>query len=539
MKLATRKLKTFTIGGSSGASGSTSKAGPTNAGSRSPTFSTINSPTRLSFTAQGGSFSRHSYHQKAVRPFPWLPSELYVCIWKEAALDIATASSLVLVSKFVRTQIDPILYSRVTLDTKEKIRHFSTITIPAKLHAAAAPVQPSSDHISSLHPQMHPKPIHRHQVTPPLPIPQVSSTSSSSTSTSHFFECVKYLSLVLDEDHFRIRHPDILTCSRIILIACTQVHELEISGDFLRPPPDPSRPPWPPEELALSNAAMRPHYLTLVPPHNTVDFGLTLLERVTHLRYAKTPPRHLGYRRSINGMRMCGRVRYVAFDFQLENEGSTTSTFVGIVKEALAALPVEEHEMSLSHLNLDQPASAPSTSPSTSSSAATANESGLSSGVGIGFPVMEDEDSDRDPFNSSGSTTPAPGPVVEFLTLVVVRIILTPHKPASLSKFHTVWHRLHEIRQQDARLVYFPARWQDNELFGEDIWDRAEEMEREKDFQRSLTSGAGAGTGEERGNLGRSWSFTTGSGTIGGGGGSSAGGRRRSSSLTLSWYQDR
>ena len=109
------------------------------------------------------------------------------------------------------------------------------------------------------------------------------------------------------------------------------------------------------------------------------------------------------------------------------------------------------------------------------------------------------------------------------LERVVVKIILRPRAEV-LSKFNAIWPRLDAVRKADPRLVYFGAKWRDNEMFGENLWERVRCVEERRDRDRERL----AARGRPRSNSAAS------AGTAGGGGGR----RRRASSVSIGWFQD-
>lgn len=114
------------------------------------------------------------------------------------------------------------------------------------------------------------------------------------------------------------------------------------------------------------------------------------------------------------------------------------------------------------------------------------------------------------------------------LERVVVKIILRPRAEV-LSKFNAIWPRLDALRKSDARLVYFGAKWRDNEMFGENLWERVRAVEERRDRERERVRVRGGGS-RQRSNSAASTA------TAGGGGG--GGGRRRASSVSIGWFQD-
>lgn len=115
------------------------------------------------------------------------------------------------------------------------------------------------------------------------------------------------------------------------------------------------------------------------------------------------------------------------------------------------------------------------------------------------------------------------------LERVVVKIILRPRAEV-LSKFNAIWPRLDALRKSDARLVYFGAKWRDNEMFGENLWERVRAVEERRDRERERVRVRGGGS--------RQRSNSAASSATAGGGGGGGGGRRRASSVSIGWFQD-
>ena len=329
------------------------------------------------------------------------------------------------------------------------------------------------------------------------------------------------------------------------------------------PPTAPSTsalpPPAPPTlHTDLYAARMRPTHLTLLAPHNNVNFHLPMLQHVTHLRYAICPPRILGWQSTNDGSvtlgghalgqvnvtatnnsnasnannannntntnnshtpggttgqgRLLRHLTHVAFDYQIGRESGHggmgigvwgAGHFVGIVREALA-----EGGSSGAPLELAPHAEEGSGSGSGSGSG-NVQGPGLGPGLGLGL-AGEDQ----------GSPPPLPPPPLER---VVVKIILRPRAEV-LSRFNAIWPRLDAVRKADARLVYFGAKWRDNEMFGENLWERVRAIEERRGRERER----GRGRGRQRSNSAASAATATGAG----------GGRRRASSVSIGWFQD-
>ena len=528
---------------------------------------------------------------------------------------------------------------------------------------------PSSPSSSS---STHPVPPSPSSSFPPLS-PTTAAPMGSTLTPGFFATTVRSLTLVVQEDHFRILFPDILECARLILCTCNAVRELEISGDLIRrtdpasmtapvpalisvpaspsaaigglagtgmgppvlPPipndilngdallpsmstanPPVSSPPLTatftsaPLMLAtpatnaptlqlptdLYTARMRPTHLTLLAPHNNVNFHLPMLQHVTHLRYAICPPRILSWRGNNNNdgsvnlgagagagagagtganatggqvptqMNVAGaapvpnnnpgaatagagaggigatgrgrllrRLTHVAFDYQIGRESGHggmgigvwgAGNFVGIVREALAA------GVSLAPPTpLDGGPLAPHAEDGEGEGNAQASGSGLGFGSGLVSGLGQGEGAnngaggegtlDADYLNELGPEPP--------LERVVVKIILRPRAEV-LSKFNVIWPRLDALRKSDARLVYFGAKWRDNEMFGENLWERVRVIEERRDREREH--------GWVRGTGGRQRSNSAASTATAGGGGGGGGRRRRASSVSIGWFQD-
>ena len=490
---------------------------------------------------------------------------------------------------------------------------------------------------------------------------ETAAPTGSTLTRAFFATAVRALTLVVQEDHFRILYPDVLDCARLILCTCDAVRELEISGDLIRRtdpasismvalpvpmtasapvsvpassalmapgvgigppvlPPIPNVtlndsgllpstsgsaliPPIPPTSTAaistlqtdLYAARMRPTHLTLLAPHNNVNFHLPMLQHVTHLRYAICPPRILGWQSCNDGSasiisapgihaagghtlaqqmsaaampnnshhasaavgaggigttttttgrgRLLRRLTHVAFDYQIGREGGHggmgigvwgAGNFVGIVREALAAggggspavpLPLPfnggdggsplaphaedgEGEGNVQTLGLGSGSGS-------GSGYAQAQAQARAEGAGEGEGAV---DGDAGALESLGELGRGEVPPLER---VVVKIILRP-RAEMLSKFNAIWPRLDAVRKADPRLVYFGAKWRDNEMFGENLWERVRSVEERRDAER------------ERVRVRQRSNSAASSGTAGGGGGR----RRRASSVSIGWFQD-
>lgn len=461
-------------------------------------------------------------------------------------------------------------------------------------------------------------------------------TSISSTLTRAFFAtAVRALTLVVQEEHFRILFPDVLDCARLILCACDAVRELEISGDLIRrtdpastiasvpspmgglagsgvgppvlppiptvvlhdnallpststanppAPPLPATVPSAPPMLATSTPAtpalqtdlyaarMRPTHLTLIAPHNNVNYHLPMLQHVTHLRYAICPPRILGWRSNNDGSvglgagagvhatgghavahinvagagpgaggvaamgrgRLLRRLTHLAFDYQIGREGGHggmgigawgAGNFVAIVREALAAggsptppPPLDGGVPLAPHAEDGE-------------GDGNAQGSGSGSGLGQGEGAGAGEGANGDGGAEGTLDTDALDYLDELgegppLERVVVKIILRP-RAEMLSKFNAIWPRLDALRKADARLVYFGAKWRDNEMFGENLWERVRAVEERRDRDRERMRVRGAGSRQRTNSAASSAT-----------GGATGGRRRRASSVSIGWFQD-
>lgn len=244
--------------------------------------------------------------------------------------------------------------------------------------------------------------------------------------------------------------------------------------------------------------------------------------------------------------RLLRRLTHVAFDYQIGRESGHggmgigvwgAGNFVGIVREALAA------GVSLAPpAPLDGGALAPHAEDGEGEGNAQGSGSGFGfgsgpgsgpgpgAGPGAGQGAGEGEGAngvggdgalDADYLNELGSEPP--------LERVVVKIILRPRAEV-LSRFNVIWPRLDALRKSDARLVYFGAKWRDNEMFGENLWERVRTIEERRDREREH--------GRVRGSSGRQRSNSAASTATAAGGGGGGGRRRRASSVSIGWFQD-
>jgi len=244
--------------------------------------------------------------------------------------------------------------------------------------------------------------------------------------------------------------------------------------------------------------------------------------------------------------RLLRRLTHVAFDYQIGREGGHggmgigiwgAGNFVGIVREALAAgggapaappLPLNGVDGGLSPLaphaedgegeGIVQGPGAWQLQGSGegAGAGADAGEETLAAGAGAGALGYLDEQGEAPP-----------------LERVVVKIILRP-RAEMLSKFNAIWPRLDAMRKADPRLVYFGAKWRDNEMFGENLWERVRAVEERRDRERERGRGGGA---RQRSNSAVSSATAGGAGGAGAGGGG-GGRRRRASSVSIGWFQD-
>jgi hypothetical protein len=322
----------------------------------------------------------------------------------------------VLVAAHVRTWVDPILYSRVRLEGLEAIRLFAR-TVEDSILAEVT--------MSKL----------REDTT--IPLPRIYKPPS-------FFGCVRSLAIIPQEERVLLFFRDAVRGANIIIGACSNVVELEASGDFLRrtsvsaelldAPTDPATGDGDSLEISigsnstghatpiiaphgLERALMRPIYLTLVPPIQNVNFKLAILSNLTHVHYSSTLPRTLHYQGSLVAL------THVAFDYPLGFTTTKVEALLQLVRAALnwGAPPTTDLPSNDSHSDLHAPI---------------------------------DED-DRPLF--------APR-----LTMVAVRVLLRPRIHDS-DRVGEVWRQLDLLSQTDSRLVYFESQG----LFGEDIWEMA------------------------------------------------------------------
>jgi hypothetical protein len=240
--------------------------------------------------------------------------------------------------------------------------------------------------------------------------------------------------------------------------------------------------------------------------------------------------------------RLLRRLTHVAFDYQIGRESGHggmgigvwgAGNFVGIVREALAAggspsppAPLdgggplaphaEDGEGEGNTQGLGQ-GPGPGPGPGVGVAQGEGANGGSSADAGAGGEGTLDADADvPDYLDELGEGPP--------LERVVVKIILRPRAEV-LSKFNAIWPRLDALRKSDARLVYFGAKWRDNEMFGENLWERVRAVEERRDRDRERVRGRGGGA-RQRSNSAAS------SATAGGGR------RRRASSVSIGWFQD-
>ena len=238
--------------------------------------------------------------------------------------------------------------------------------------------------------------------------------------------------------------------------------------------------------------------------------------------------------------RLLRRLTHVAFDYQIGRESGHggmgigvwgAGNFVGIVREALAAGrspappspldgggPLSPHaEDGEGEGNAQGSGSGPGSGPGPGPGAGLGEGEGANGAEGDGTSDAEAPD-----YLDELSKEPS-------LERVVVKIILRPRAEV-LSKFNVIWPRLDTLRKSDARLVYFGAKWRDNEMFGENLWERVRAIEERRDREREHVRGRGSGA-RQRSNSAASAATVSG----GGGGG---GRRRRASSVSIGWFQD-
>lgn len=359
------------------------------------------------------------YHWKRdrrpVEPFTLhLPDDVLRTIFEYAAINLETAYALCLVATHVRRWVDPVLYSRVRLEGLESIRLFAR-TIEETLTLR-----------------------HSHADVSELPVPSRIAKGPS------FFNCVRSLALIPQEERVLLFFRDTVRSANIIMSACNNLVELECSGDFLRrtgvsndqlEPPDtaggdgdsaeastgahsagPSTPIVP--QPGLQRAAMRPGHLTLVPPIQNVNFKLAILSNVTHLHYSADLPR------ALNCQGVLSALTHVAFDYSLGSTTAKASSLLQLVQSAL--------------------------------------DWGSS-------PLVTQDSTDLDPDSSDPlSNDLEPSSVTPKLIMVVVRVLLKPLMVPS-DRAGDVWRRLASVAQTEPRLVYFESQG----LFGENLWDRA------------------------------------------------------------------
>ncbi len=240
--------------------------------------------------------------------------------------------------------------------------------------------------------------------------------------------------------------------------------------------------------------------------------------------------------------RLLRRLTHVAFDYQIGRESGHSGmgigvwgagNFVGIVREALAAggSPAPPAP-------LDGGPLAPHAEDGEGERNAQGSGlvSGLGPGPGPGPGAGQGEGEGANGAGGDGTLDAADADALDYLNelgvepalkRVVVKIILRPRAEV-LSKFNVIWPRLDALRKSDARLVYFGAKWRDNEMFGENLWERVRAIEERRDREREHGWARGSG-GRQRSNSAAS------SATAGGAGG---GRRRRASSVSIGWFQD-
>jgi hypothetical protein len=207
--------------------------------------------------------------------------------------------------------------------------------------------------------------------------------------------------------------------------------------------------------------------------------------------------------------RLLRHLTHITFDYQIGRESGHggmgigvwgAGYFVGIVCEALAVGGSSGAPLEL----------APHAEEGSGSGSGSGNVQGpgLSPGLGPGLGLAREDQG-----------TPPP------LERVVVKIILRLRAEV-LSRFNAIWPRLDAVHKADARLMYFGAKWHDNEMFGENLWERVHAIEeccgREREW--------GRGQGRQRSNSAASAATATATGA--------GGGRRRASSVSIGWFQD-
>ena len=233
-------------------------------------------------------------------------------------------------------------------------------------------------------------------------------------------------------------------------------------------------------------------------------------------------------------VRLLRRLTHVAFDYQIGRESGHggmgigvwgAGNFVGIVREALAAGRTPAPPSPLD--------GGGALSPHAEDGEGEGNAQG--SGAGAGAGQGEGEGVGVNGGGGDGtSDADAPDYLDELdkeppLERVVVKIILRPRAEV-LSKFNVIWPRLDALRKSDARLVYFGAKWRDNEMFGENLWERVRAIEERRDREREHVRGRGSGS--------RQRSNSAASTATAGGAGAGGGRRRRASSVSIGWFQD-
>ena len=245
--------------------------------------------------------------------------------------------------------------------------------------------------------------------------------------------------------------------------------------------------------------------------------------------------------------RLLRRLTHVAFDYQIGRESGHggmgigvwgAGNFVGIVREALAAGGSPAPSTPLDGGGPLAPHAEDGEGEGNAQGSGSGSGLGLGSGPGPGPGIGRGEGAAGASAGGGGTLnadlTDAPDYLDELgegppLERVVVKIILRPRAEV-LSKFNAIWPRLDALRKSDARLVYFGAKWRDNEMFGENLWERVRAVEERRDRERERVRVRGGGS--------RQRSNSAASSATAGGGGGGGGGRRRASSVSIGWFQD-
>ncbi|KAG8816664.1 hypothetical protein FRC17_000223, partial [Serendipita sp. 399] len=237
--------------------------------------------------------------------------------------------------------------------------------------------------------------------------------------------------------------------------------------------------------LQLEQAALRPQYLTLVPPTLNVNFKLPILSNVTHLHYSAALPRALNAFRvgeglnfdpATGGVNVSGGstgkgtslqfLTHVAFDYPLGVTGVKAETLLVLIRSALdVGKPLgweNEGQQEEDAGNEDEP---------------NGNEDDRDPSREQNKPLGE-QDGDETPPTASEI------PSRRRLKMVVVRILLRPRMKADNDRTGEVWRQLSDLSARDERLVFFDSP----NLFGEDIWEKANAVVAARDSGRLSTS---------------------------------------------------